>query len=176
MDIDKIALVTSIQQVRQDTLKMELNYKLPYNEWLYHILEDKLILLGFVVYHRDKSYPKAPAPVSEYIYCKSDILVYHEVNVESNIAASQISVSKLSLEETEGVNVINLNAGVAELKVGAVDTATENELFCNMFGKAANLSSKVLYRGKVVRHVTDITTKLSFGTLPVRKNLDINPN
>ena len=96
--------------------------------------------------------------------------------MESNIAASQISVSKLSLEETEGVNVINLNAGMAELKVGAVDTATENELFCNMFGKAVKLSSKVLCRGKVVRHVTDIAIKLSCGTLPVRKNFDINPN
>ena len=65
----------------------------------------------------------------------------------------EISVSELNISETERVNETNLKAGVAELKVGAVD-ATENELFYNMFGEAAKLASKVLCKGKMVRCIT----------------------
>ena len=57
-------LIKSMQDAmlgRQGAMKkMELNYELPYNEWLFRLVREKLCVLGFAVFCRDKSCPKAP--------------------------------------------------------------------------------------------------------------------
>ena len=69
--------IQMILQKRKTMMEMPLNYELPYNEWLYHLLERKLARLDFAIYQRDKTCLKPLAPLCEYMFCKSDILMYH---------------------------------------------------------------------------------------------------
>ena len=80
-----------IRGFQEEARIVKLNYEIPYNDWLHQFLEDKLMPLGFVVYQRNKECPKAPAPISEYVYCRSDILLYHDQNVEVNATALQVN-------------------------------------------------------------------------------------
>ena len=150
------AIQNAIQLKLHAVKKMELNYELPYSDWLFDLVSEKLCDVGFAVFTRDKDCPKAPAPVNEYIYCKSDLLLYHEQHVECNIQAAHVLLSQLSIEDesNSGINECQLKGGVTELKVDKLDASAENETFYNMFGEAAKLTSRVLCKGKRVQLVT----------------------
>ena len=118
---------------------MELNYELPYNDWLFDLVNEKLCVLGFAVFTRDKDCLKAPQ-VNEYIFCKSDLLLYHEAHVECNIQAAHVLLGQLSLEsECNAIDEVKLKGGVAEMKVDKLDACAENKTFYTMFGEAAKL-------------------------------------
>ena len=146
----KFAARDAIMSKQQTLKKMQLNYELPYNEWLFDLIRDRLCMLGFSVFHRDKNCPKAPAPINEYIYCKSDILFYHE-KFESPMAieVGQVLFSRLSLDEPNDLDnptFVDCKGGVAELKVNDIDASAENECFYNMFGEAAKMTSSALWK------------------------------
>ena len=139
----------------QETLmQMKLNYETPYNEWLYKLLMKKLNQYNFIIYERNNC-PRPPAPINEYINCKSDILLYHECGVES-VEALHVTLESLRLDDQNDLpDNINIKAGVAELKVNLDDIASgENECFLNMCGEAAKLVSSVLCKGTLVKNVT----------------------
>ena len=50
-----------ILRKEEEILQVQLNYELPYNEWLYKLVKEKLDPLGFVVHLKDQNCPKAPA-------------------------------------------------------------------------------------------------------------------
>ena len=151
---------TMICSTQETLLEMKLNYEVPYTQWLYNLLMKKLYHHDFVIHERNKGCPLPPVPINEYIHCKSDILIYHETNVECKVAleALHITVETLHLDNHDSpsdlsVDDINLKAGVAELKVDNITSSAENECFFNMFGEAAKLVSSVLCKGKIVHNV-----------------------
>ena len=146
-----------IKEATQAVRKMELNFELPYNQWLYVLLKEKLKDFGFAIFTKDKRCRKASVPISEYIDCKSDLLVYHEQFVEQeSIQALRVQVSQMTLESNDEDVVqsfTNIKAGMAELKVNNLDVKAENECIFNMFGEATKLTENVLSTGKIVRSV-----------------------
>ena len=110
----------------------------------------KLNQHDFVIYERNKDCPEPPAPINEYIYCRNDILLYHESSVEfhlESLEALHVSLESLSIDNQNDlpVNDIDLKAGVTELKVKGIDASAENECYFNMFGEAAKLVASVLW-------------------------------
>ena len=54
---DKMGSIQNIiQKAKTAVMKMELNYKLPYNEWLYKLLKLKLSPLEFAVFIETKTF------------------------------------------------------------------------------------------------------------------------
>ena len=131
--------------------KMELKYELPYSDWLFELVSDRLCNSGFAVFTQNKDCPKSPALVNEYVTSKSDLLFYQEKYVKSNFQAVHISLSQLSVDD---IDECQLKAGVAEVKVHQLSASAENELFYNMFGEGAKLTTTVLCKGKRVELVT----------------------
>jgi len=127
---------------------MTLNYDLPYNDWLYMLMTDKLKPLGFAIFQRDKAYLKSPAPFCEYIYCKSDILLYNPNFSESPVAVN-IRFNSMDEDTTS-------EAELTELKVEKPDSfdAAINETFYNMFGEAVKLIVNTLCKGRLVQTAT----------------------
>ena len=80
-------------------------------------------------------------------YCKSDLLLHHEENVESNPVALQISMSQLSLDENE-LTETSLKAGVAELKVGKLILQQKMNCFTIRLGRLQNLHQRCCVKGK----------------------------
>lgn len=154
-----VGTIRGVMSKREAVVKMKLNYELPYNEWLYELLVEKLTPLQFAVFHKDKNCIKPVAPISEYIYCKSDILLYHESDVEmGSIKAVQVAMSQLSINEEDEITY-RLQGCISELKVCSCDTAAENECYMNMFGEEVKLTANALCKGKIV------TTVCMFGIL-----------
>ena len=160
---DKVKAVTDKVKAVMDKVKavmpMPLNYELPYNEWLHQLLKDKLTDLNFAVYQRDKTNPRSLGPLSEYIFCKSDILLYHTQKVESeSVVALELSFNDLSLEPqtTPRYGSCDICASVTELKVEPPDSfeAAINETYYNMFGEAVKLTVNALSKGKLVKTAT----------------------
>ena len=129
---------------------MKINYELPYNEWLFELVKKILCALGFAVYYRGKNCAKPAAVINEYMYCKSDLLVYHEHHVEglveTNVHCAHISLCHLSLDEQDEDDQYSIKGAVTELKVKSndIDVTVENECFYNMFDEAAKLTLNLL--------------------------------
>lgn len=124
-------------------LPMKLNYELPYNEWLHQLLVKKLNQHDLVIYERNKGCPRSPAPINEYIHCKSDIFLYHECHVESeSVEALHVTIDGLRLDDDD-VSVKDIKAGRDD-----VNSSAENKCFFNMCGEAAKLAASVLCKGR----------------------------
>ena len=54
----------------------EINYELPYNDWLHKHLVEQLSPFGFIV-DRHAKLLKPVAPVNEFITSQPDIVIYH---------------------------------------------------------------------------------------------------
>ena len=94
----------STLEAQREAKQRKINYELPYNEWVYELVKKKLCALGFAVYYRGKNCTMPPAVINEYMYCKSDLLIYHECNVESlvnNVHCAHVLLSQLSLDKQD---------------------------------------------------------------------------
>ena len=141
---DKKALIS---KKHEGIIKMRLNYELPYNDWLFGLVREKLTPCGFAVFLKEKGRPKVVAAINEYVFCKSDLLLHHELH--DTIDALQVNMSQLSLDgQNDGITEVGVGGAVAELKVENFGVIAENECFYNMFGEAAKLTLQVLCRDK----------------------------
>jgi len=122
----------------------DLNYELPYSDWLYKLVMSRLIPLWFTVMHQHSG--KLLAIANEYILSKSDLTIYHAVKCEIHIQALYVAMNTDVLQSPYHYEVqeVDLVQCVAELKVKESTTSTENECFYNMFSERIKLVLKKL--------------------------------
>ena len=87
------------------TTSRDVNYELPYNDWLYKHLVECLSLFGFIVDSHAKQL-KPVAPVSEYISSLPDVVIYHGEKYMKHLSAVYVkpivhNVDVLSFSEEE---------------------------------------------------------------------------
>ena len=70
----------------------ELNYELPYNDWLFELVKRKLSPLNFCVVTKNPDEPVAAA--NEYIFSKSDLLIYHPAKCSKHVQALHVAIAK----------------------------------------------------------------------------------
>lgn len=79
------------QMEGQSVSVRNLNYELPYSDWLYELVMARLIPLGFTVTHQYSGKPLAIA--NEYILSRSGLMVYHAVKCEKRVQALYVTVN-----------------------------------------------------------------------------------
>ena len=151
---DICTLVSNIKTVLENQpIARTLNYELPYNEWLHELVNKRLSLLGYCVIAKNPEVPIAPA--NEYIFSKSDLLIYHPVKILKQVQAIHVSIVKNDvLLHQHNACKYDLVHSVTELKVKGITMAGENECFYNMFSEAVKLALKMLTTGKLIRKIT----------------------
>lgn len=131
----------------------ELNYELPYNQWLFELVTKKLSPNGFCIITKNPEEPVAAA--NEYIFSKSDLLVYHPTKCIKHVQALHVAIAKNDvLMQRYNINKYDVIQLVGELKVERINTTAENECYYNMFNEAARLALKTLSSGKLIKNIT----------------------
>lgn len=131
----------------------ELNYELPYNQWLFELVTKKLSPNGFCILAKNQEEPIAAA--NEYIFSQSDLLVYHPKKCIKHVQALHVAFAKQDvLMQHYEINKYNVTQLVGELKVEKISASAENECYYNMFNKAARLALKILSSGKLIENIT----------------------
>ena len=108
---------------------------------------------GFCVVAKNSEEPVAAA--NEYIFSRSDLLIYHPAKCIKCVQVLHVAIAKKDvLVQHYKIDEYDTMQLVGELKVESINTAAENECYYNMFNEAARLALKILPSGKLIRKLT----------------------